>query len=378
MHNSVKSSFSRPAAQRKIGWRAWNRYLIGILFAALWFWLISIPAIIQQSETFENWPERLVVLSPADLEALPKGTFDNSSRAIEEFSKTLNSGRLCFKWEPGCDETQMNKPPTFAQTTSYLGPSHWQALRFVCINLFLLIVLFWALIHNNYGLIRAPFWLKDSYLVPISLVVGLGCAWFYVYSYWGRDHPVGSSEDFRAVLAIAPPILLTALPAWVMAGQEYIKEHPLYRQLFVLGRGGASRFGGIYSFTRYDFQDWPIGALERHAPIYAGETPWSDDPRIGGRAIGLDSDSMMLTVAAMGGGKSLYAAWNNLLTWPGGAFILDPKGEHAQRCHQARSRNQSTAVHIIDPWGEVPHLGSSACFNPLDSIDLFHSNALDD
>ena len=88
---------------------------------------------------------------------------------------------------------------------------------------------------------------------------------------------------------------------------------------------------------------------------------------------------MMLTVAAMGGGKSLYAAWNTLLSWLGGAFVLDPKGGHAQRTIDVRG--ERNPAHVIDPWGDVKHLYDGelgATFNPLEEIDIHSPNAKDD
>jgi len=180
---------------------------------------------------------------------------------------------------------------------------------------------------------------------------------------------------FKVVIV---PVLIFAVPVYYLAIKDYIKEHPDYRKMFVLGRGGAARWGGLYSFVKYDFNGFMRGSEYKNAPIYCGQTLWYDDIKLNGRHIGLDSDSMMLTVAAMGGGKSLYAAWNTLLSWKGGAFILDPKGEHAERT--AGFRSNAKAVHILDPWGSVPDLYNGACatFNPLEEIDVTGPNARDE
>lgn len=180
------------------------------------------------------------------------------------------------------------------------------------------------------------------------------------------------------LVTIGVPFLIFAVPVYYLLSWEYVKEHPEYRKIFIFGRGGAARWGGLYSFIKYDFNDFISGHEVKDAPIYCGKTLWYDDVKLNGRHIGLNSDSMMLTVAAMGGGKSLYAAWNTLLLWRGGAFVLDPKGEHAQRT--GLHRPTGSPVHIIDPWGDVPHLyeGQGASFNPLEEIDINSPNARDD
>ena len=179
-------------------------------------------------------------------------------------------------------------------------------------------------------------------------------------------------------MAIGVPFLIFTIPVYYRLGLEYVKEHPEYRKIFIFGRGGAARWGGLYSFLKYDFNDFMRQNESKEAPIYCGGTLWYDDVKLNGRHIGLDSDSMMLTVAAMGGGKSLYAAWNTLLSWPGGAFVLDPKGEHAGRTIEVRSK--IAPAHVIDPWGDVPHLYEEQCatFNPLEEIDINSPNAKDD
>jgi len=183
---------------------------------------------------------------------------------------------------------------------------------------------------------------------------------------------------YAAFITLVVPALIFTVPAYIDVVSECVKEHPEYRKLFIFGRGGAARWGGVYSFFKYDFNAVMRKPSRAEGPIYCGSTLWYDDIKLGGRHIGLDSDSMMLTVAAMGGGKSLYAAWNTLLMWPGGAFVLDPKGEHAQRCVYEK-KGQLIGNHIIDPWSEVPHLYTkSATFNPLEEIDITSPNARDD
>lgn len=193
------------------------------------------------------------------------------------------------------------------------------------------------------------------------------------------DLSAGYDTAFNVFIAVGIPFLIFTIPVYYRLGLEYVKEHPEYRKMFIFGRGGAARWGGLYSFLKYDFNGFMNGQETKYAPIYCGGTLWYDDVKLNGRHIGLDSDSMMLTVAAMGGGKSLYAAWNTLLSWQGGAFVLDPKGEHAQRTIDVRG--DRNPAHVIDPWGEVKHLydgETGATFNPLEEIDINSPNAKDD
>ena len=91
-----------------------------------------------------------------------------------------------------------------------------------------------------------------------------------------------------------------------------------------------------------------------------------------------------MTIAKPGGGKSLYTAWTELLTWTGGAIVLDPKGEHAQMTGEQRAEKFGK-VFYLDPWCQLPEgtgasskRGRIARINPLAEIDPKHSNARDD
>ena len=228
-----------------------------------------------------------------------------------------------------------------------------------------------SLIEKIHDLMGKPFPDAPKYIGYMILPVMFIAAPFFDLS--------GYDAVLTVFLVVGLPFLIFYLPVSEMLAKEYVKEHPEYRKIFIFGRGGAARWGGLYSFIKYDFNGFMSKSETKHAPIYCGKTLWYDDIKVGGRHIGLDSDSMMLTVAAMGGGKSLYAAWNTLLSWQGGAFVLDPKGEHAQRTIDVRG--QFRASHVIDPWGEVKHLydgATGATFNPLEEIDLNSPNAKDD
>ena len=249
-----------------------------------------------------------------------------------------------------------------------------EVLKFKVPVIVLIIVPFWGLVlfgkvHNWLG---KPF-NKLSKLFGHVVLPAL----FILTPFGGLRS--GFDTVANVFMAVGVPFLIFTIPVYYRLGLEYVKEHPEYRKMFIFGRGGAARWGGLYSFLKYDFNAFMDKQEIKHAPIYCGGSLWYDDVKIGGRHIGLDSDSMMLTVAAMGGGKSLYAAWNTLLSWQGGAFVLDPKGEHAQRTIDVRG--ELNPAHVIDPWGEVKHLydgETGATFNPLEEIDINSPNARDD
>lgn len=95
-------------------------------------------------------------------------------------------------------------------------------------------------------------------------------------------------------------------------------------------------------------------------------------------------DRHLLTIAPTRTGKGVSAIIPNLLTYPGSALVIDPKGENA--CLTAARRGQGhgstpglgQAVHVLDPWG-ITGLPVSS-FNPLDwlisDIDNATENAM--
>lgn len=199
------------------------------------------------------------------------------------------------------------------------------------------------------------------------------------------------------IVLVHIPVSLIFLPAVGFVAWEAVKERPFYRRWFVRGGkgGGGARFGSVATFMRYDFTD-PLDhakikrtgedgereALDRlpfKAPVFLGETMPSLDPKLGCRPIGLDSEQHLLTAGLTGGGKSVYAVWNVLPVWQGGAFVLDPDGKHWEQTREDRSRYGSCWA--LDFWEETPlddwskryggeGFSNSAHYNPLAEIDL--------
>ena len=365
---------AKAAAQRKLGFTARLYYMGFGLIALIWISVFSIEYIF---ETFEEIYERKRYLNRGgrkDLQAL-----------------FLTLAGLCGIWH-----VFTGTKYSIAKTPSSLPKLYGWALffliaYFLCVLNFREIeryfrkedippamIIIWpilslAVLGKIHEWVGAPLNKLPQYVWHFVLPIMFIATPFADITYSNRIF----AETF---MAIGVPFFILALPVYYKLGHEYVKEHPEYRKVFIFGRGGAARWGGLYSFIKYDFNDFMNREEIKHAPIYCGKSLWYDDVKLGGRHIGLDSDSMMLTVAAMGGGKSLYAAWNTLLSWQGGAFVLDPKGEHAQRTKEQRT-TKLKRTHVIDPWGEVKHLYDGeigATFNPLEEIDIDSPNAKDD
>ena len=199
-------------------------------------------------------------------------------------------------------------------------------------------------------------------------------------------------------LAVVLPFLLVFGLPISFSVNEWFREHQHFRNFFALGRGGSARWGSIYSYIKYDFSDVMsrvafffelVGTTEdrrkkerqmiksESASIVVGETFRSLDPKLGCRVIGLDSEAHMLTVAMTGGGKSVNSAFSGLSVWPGGAFILDPKGEHVKQTYQ--ERRKYGACHVLDFWERSEFQDwQRAHYNPLDMIDIDSHTAASD
>lgn len=79
-------------------------------------------------------------------------------------------------------------------------------------------------------------------------------------------------------------------------------------------------------------------------------------------------DRHILTCAPNRSGKGTTAIIPNLLTYPGSAIVIDPKGENAMMTAERR-KSMGQDVHVVDPWGITAHSGLPISrFNPLDLL----------
>lgn len=127
------------------------------------------------------------------------------------------------------------------------------------------------------------------------------------------------------------------------------------------GTGGSARFAGI-------MDEW----AERYeeGSVLLGESFYEPEWRVG-----IEDDRHILTVGGTRAGKNRSLLVPNLLTWPGSALVIDPKGTNAavtaaRRGHGGGrvSEYLGQQVYVIDPFKEVEGV-QSAHFNPLDFID---------
>lgn len=88
--------------------------------------------------------------------------------------------------------------------------------------------------------------------------------------------------------------------------------------------------------------------------------------RIAKPLIRLQTEKHLLTIAPTRAGKGVGTIIPNLLTYPGSAFVIDPKGENALAT-AARRKAMGQTIHVLDPWN-ITRLGQ-ARFNPMALLD---------
>jgi type IV secretion system protein VirD4 len=78
----------------------------------------------------------------------------------------------------------------------------------------------------------------------------------------------------------------------------------------------------------------------------------------------------ILLLASSRSGKGRSVIIPNLLTYTGGTFTLDPKGENAQvTARQKRLLNGADRVYVLDPWGISGE--PIATYNPFDRLERY-------
>jgi type IV secretion system protein VirD4 len=130
----------------------------------------------------------------------------------------------------------------------------------------------------------------------------------------------------------------------------------------------------------------PEGGLERRDGRLFG---WPADRqglllgRRDGRLNGWGDDRHVMTIAGSRAGKGVSLIVPNLLFYEGSALVIDPKGENARITAGRRGAGTAAGgpglgqdVHVLDPF-EITGI-ESACFNPLNEIDLSGDNVASD
>ena len=140
---------------------------------------------------------------------------------------------------------------------------------------------------------------------------------------------------------------------WLLAGRHF-------------GMGGTSKFSGLLDEWA---NPWRPGRVLLGASLY--------DPKW---LVGVEDDRHVCLIATSRAGKGRSAIIPNLLTWPGSALVIDPKGQNAYVTALTRGNGGpgltdtlGQRVRIVDPLGEIrddklrPYI---ARFNPLAELDL--------
>lgn len=262
----------------------------------------------------------------------------------------------------------------FIERVKFADIKQIEALRVTLLFGSCIILFLYVLIGHKHAIIKTPAFMgKHFYIYSVPFLAA------YAFTFINGNGSVFSSM-WSAFWLFIPPMLFMTVPVLRLTIVEYIKEMPLYRRWFILGRGGeASRMAGIKDYMDKDLSDYfTAGKLvfKKESSIYLGKTLLENDTKIGGRHVGVTSEQHMITFAATGAGKSRDAVWNTLLNYSGGAIIFDPKGEHFDVTYERRA--EVRPAFLLDPYGTSKDKKDSDYWNPLDEIDPESPSARDD
>jgi len=129
------------------------------------------------------------------------------------------------------------------------------------------------------------------------------------------------------------------------------------------GVGGSASFMGL-------FDEWESALQWKPGRVLLGTSLYEP-----GQKLGKWDDRHIITIATTRSGKGRSCIIPNLLTWPGSALVIDPKGENAAVTARAR-RQLGQSVHIVDPFRLLERLGLTGYWfepqrlNPLAEIRL--------
>ena len=176
-----------------------------------------------------------------------------------------------------------------------------------------------------------------------------------------------------AIMLVSMPLDMAAPWVKVAIGKGSRPIRRAWRSLFV-GVGGSSRFAGLLEEWA---NPWKPGKIALGNSLY--------DPKW---RVGKPDDRHFITIATSRSGKGRSSIVPNLLTWPGSALVIDPKGENA--AITAPHRGPGQTVRIIDPFNVLGDLGLHKerrewevnpypvfRFNPLAEVDLNSLNVVE-
>ena len=219
-------------------------------------------------------------------------------------------------------------------------------------------------------LAEAAFW---SFLVALAIE---GIAYFFGFSsFWGAGSSYNHGQPpsltllqrWSAWVVMIGALIFSVRRGW-QAGIDFkvwlatrSKAFRRYRERQQFGQGGSSAFAGVVDDWGHR---WQNGQLLLGSSLH--EMFWW---------VGIKDDRGFLTVAGNRSGKGRSAIIPNLLTWPGSALVIDPKGTNAAVTAARRGTGggrvteyMGQQVFVVDPFGVVPNVKSSR-FNPMAAID---------
>ena len=227
-------------------------------------------------------------------------------------------------------------------------------------------VLIYAALH-----VQFEAWGQLNFLVWSQLGLNIAVG---VLAFMGAFLPFVFFKRFWPYIVLIGAIIYTAMVIYPMAG---------YTMAVVTGIL-AGVLGAAYAMYKL----WP--AIEGLMPTTFGSSRWAkkadleakdllssegiklgswNDPKddYATHKLAYSGPRHLLTVAPTRAGKGVSAIIPNLLTYPGSALVIDPKGENALITAKAR-KAMGQEVMIVDPWGitdkalDMP----KARFNPMD------------
>lgn len=222
---------------------------------------------------------------------------------------------------------------------------------------------------GGFAMVARP--LTGSVLSILAAGIPLLAIWFLIA--WGLPgfFPDTPPREYETIVTYA---LLGSGGLWLLFYETQKTTYfrfiggasaPFRRMLRVagFGKGGSAAFAGLLS-------EWE--SLWRPGAVLLGQSAYGKKWKIG-----LKDDRHLLTIASPGGGKGRSAIIPNLLTWPGSALVIDPKGTNAAVTAARRGNGGGRVtkyfgqtVHVFDPFKVVAPLGiASSSFNPLALLD---------
>lgn len=170
-------------------------------------------------------------------------------------------------------------------------------------------------------------------------------------------------------------------PSFFFAWFQAIRDSAFFRQLFIEGHGGGSKWASLHTFRKCSGK---ISRKLNNNRILLGRALFADDYKA--RIISADKESHLVTIAGTGAGKSVTSLYGNLSQWGSSAIIVDPKAELTHQTYRVRSgkawlkqnnikgktrrhKKGDARCYLLDPFEENKDL-PKACYNVLSEIDI--------